>query len=403
MITVTCRRCIAPSAVELDVVLDSGEIITCGACGKAVLRGERRERAISAANYILPRDVRTMRALRRVPGLVRAVQLYAKLVRDDDLLLDRYAATIEISDRQLPEVHELYIEAGRRLGIPAAGLPRLFVSGDRAPGATTAGVERPFIELTTGLLEVMSPDELVAVLGHELGHVQAGQISYLGAIRGFKQLAGVAANLTPFAIDEIAVKLLGDPALLAWLRTAERTADRAGMIAARRPRDMITAMMKLAGAPPSTVTGLDHRAFVEQSRRFDEIIERSLRHRLLVAKDVLQQSHPFPAIRVGEMLQLLGSPDWFDILERVLDPSPGAGGPLAGYGMTRTRARTWTETTPLRDDDVEQPRPNGGIVAAVTPMSRASWCTHERQLTAKNTRVSSKLKVSSTRIVAPST
>jgi Zn-dependent protease with chaperone function len=323
MISVTCRRCLAENSIELSALLDSVSVPLCSSCGKTTIRGERREGAITAANYVLRPDVQTMRSLRRVPGLVRAVQLYAKMVNDNDLLLDRYAENIEISVRQLPEIHELYQEAGARLGFAGDNLPPLFVNAERQPQAGTAGVERAFICISSGLLEVMTAAEIVAVLGHELGHVQAGHFTYTSAIVGFRQFVGAAARMTPIAIDDLLVNVLGDPAVLAWVRAAERTADRAGMLAARQPRDMVTAMMKIAGAPPITVSELSYEAFVQQSERFEEMISRSTRRRLIMAKDAIQRTHPFPAVRVGEMIRLLESAAWFDILERVHDSDPG--------------------------------------------------------------------------------
>jgi Zn-dependent protease with chaperone function len=323
MATIVCRRCLTERDFDLNEALDSGGVPECGACGRPVVSGERRERCISAANYIRNADVRTMRSIRRVPGLVHAVQMYAKAVTDDDLLLDRYADDVRISSSQLPEIYELYLEAGRRLGLPSESMPPLFLEGSREPGAATGGVERPFVILTAGLLEVMTPGEILAVMGHELGHVQAGHFTYTTAIRGVRQIIGRAAKLSPVAFDDLLVELLGDPLLLAWVRAAERTADRAGMIAARRPRDMVTAMMKIAGAPPTVVAELNYEAFAEQASEFEQLVERSTRRRLLVAKDIINRSHPFPAVRVAEMVELLDSTEWLDIQERVLDSSPG--------------------------------------------------------------------------------
>ena len=321
--TIVCRRCLAEFDAALDQTLDAGEIPDCAACGKPIVRGDRREGSISAANYVRDADVRTMRSIRRVPGLVRAVQLYAKVMADDDLLLDRYADDVQISQQQLPGIYELYLEAGERLSIANEKMPPLFLDGDRAPNAATAGVERPFVIVSAGLIEIMTPDEVLAVFGHELGHVQAGHFTYTTAIRGFRQMVGLAAKFSPVDFDDIAIELLGDPLVLAWIRAAERTADRAGMIAARRPRDMVTAMMKLAGAPPALLADLNYDAFAQQAAEFERLVSTSARRRLLVAKDVISRTHPFPAVRVAEMLELLQSAEWIDIQERVHAHEPG--------------------------------------------------------------------------------
>lgn len=376
MVTVKCRRCLANNAFDLGAVLDAEGIPTCGSCEKPVMRGDRGHGTVSAANYVLDPDVRIMRSLRRVPGLVRAVQLYAKIVTDDDLLLMRYADDIEISAQQLPEVYDLYIEAGARLGLSPESLPPLFVEQQRAPNASTAGVERAHLVVTAGLLELMTDGELVAILGHELGHVQSGHFTYTTALHRVHDLASIATSMTPVSIDELMLRALGNPAVLAWVRAAERTADRAGMLAARRPRDMVTALMKLAGAPPKLTGNVELEAFTAQAERFEQLIEGSVRRRLLVAKDAIYLSHPFPAVRVSEALALLGTPAWFDILERVNDDEPGRWERICDHcqGLVVAwdvvcRHCAWTVEPPPEDDEQDESE----MIGAEPPPETGAW------------------------------
>jgi Zn-dependent protease with chaperone function len=376
LVTVTCRRCLADQAFDIDAVLDAEGVPDCGSCAKPMVRGERGPGTVSAANYVLEPDVRIMRSLRRVPGLVRAVQLYAKVVTDDDLLLMRYADDIEISAQQLPEIYDLYVEAGSRLGLSPESLPPLFVEQQRAPNASTAGVERAHLVVTSGLLELMTDGELVAVLGHELGHVQAGHFTYTTALHRVHDLASIVTTMTPVSIDELMLRVLGNPAVLAWVRAAERTADRAGLLAARRPRDMVTGLMKLAGAPPKLTGNVELEAFTAQATRFEELIEGSVRRRLLVAKDAIYLSHPFPAVRVSEALQLLGAPVWFDILERVHEAEPGkwervcdhCQGLVAAWDVV-CRHCAWTVEPPEQDDEHDESEPIG----AEPPPETGAW------------------------------
>lgn len=67
------------------------------------------------------------------------------------------------------------------LGMPEVGI---FQSPDPNAFATGMSKHSALVAVSTGLLESMSPDEVEAVLGHELSHVANGDMVTLGLLQG---------------------------------------------------------------------------------------------------------------------------------------------------------------------------------------------------------------------------
>lgn len=116
------------------------------------------------------------------------------------------------------------------------GLVEVFVVPSRQLNAYTFGLSEPkVVVLYASLFKVMDEDEIMFILGHELGHVALGH-TWLNSLLG-----GMAGIPTSFSA---AVILSG--AFLWWNRTCEFSADRAGLLACGRLDKAVTALIKLA-------------------------------------------------------------------------------------------------------------------------------------------------------------
>ena len=76
----------------------------------------------------------------------------------------------QLGQPRLKEVHDILVALARRGGIP---VPRFYVIEDPSPNAFATGrnPEHAAVAVTTGILDLMTPEELSGVLGHELTHV----------------------------------------------------------------------------------------------------------------------------------------------------------------------------------------------------------------------------------------
>ncbi|HLL29705.1 MAG TPA: M48 family metalloprotease, partial [Allosphingosinicella sp.] len=184
----------------------------------------------------------------------------------DRIVLSMHNAK-EVTGRDCPQLVGIVHSLAARAGLPN---PRVYIIDSPHPNAFATGrdPEHSAVAATTGLLAILSKEEVAAVMAHELGHVRnrdtlvmtmtatiAGAISMLANFGYFfrggersNPLAMIAALiLAPFAAMLVQ---------LAISRTREYGADRAGAEICGDPRALASALAKLhegAARTPSPV------------------------------------------------------------------------------------------------------------------------------------------------------
>lgn len=88
----------------------------------------------------------------------------------DKIVLAMYRAR-EIAPQEHPEIHQMVMELAQHAGIPK---PRVFLIEDDSPNAFATGrnPEHAVVAVTSGILRILSRQELKGVLAHELAHVK---------------------------------------------------------------------------------------------------------------------------------------------------------------------------------------------------------------------------------------
>src|SRR5918911_2961788 len=83
----------------------------------------------------------------------------------------RLAGAQEVSEDQAPELHRLVDELATYAQLPK---PRVAIVESPSPNAFATGrdAQHAVVAVTTGILGLLSHDELAGVLAHELGHVR---------------------------------------------------------------------------------------------------------------------------------------------------------------------------------------------------------------------------------------
>jgi Zn-dependent protease with chaperone function len=124
----------------------------------------------------------------------------------------------------------------------------VFVAPSNIPNAYTFGLLPPkVIVLHSILFDWMDKDELIFVLGHEMGHVRLGH-TWLNSLMG--GMAGIPSSFSAAAILSLAFRW--------WNRACEYSADRAGLLACGKPEKAISALVKLvAGGEAHSAAGLE--------------------------------------------------------------------------------------------------------------------------------------------------
>src|SRR4029077_18952319 len=91
-------------------------------------------------------------------------------------------------------LERLFERAAHALGM--SELPTLYLYQRGELNAFTGGVENHYVALSSGLCDLLSDDELMAVIAHELAHCHSQHVLYKTAARLFTQAAGALASAT---------------------------------------------------------------------------------------------------------------------------------------------------------------------------------------------------------------
>jgi heat shock protein HtpX len=88
----------------------------------------------------------------------------------DKLVLRMYGAK-EVSQSEAPELYQIVGELTNKASLP---MPKVYVMENDTPNAFATGrnPEHAAVAVTTGILKILSKDELMGVIGHELSHVK---------------------------------------------------------------------------------------------------------------------------------------------------------------------------------------------------------------------------------------
>jgi len=88
----------------------------------------------------------------------------------DKIVLRMYGAK-EITQGEAPELYQIVGELINKAGLP---MPKVYIMENETPNAFATGrnPEHAAVAVTTGILRILSKEELMGVIGHELSHIQ---------------------------------------------------------------------------------------------------------------------------------------------------------------------------------------------------------------------------------------
>src|SRR5258708_137183 len=243
-----------------------------------------------------PLDGKALDALRKTPGLDLLLTNLSAVYVDRVVRLAYTVNSLRISPQQMPRIYALLQDAAGVLDMPE---PELYLMQDPFANAFSIGMERHTIVLTSGLVDLMSDDELRGVLGHELGHIKSGHMLYRSMAHLLIFLGIVAVRNMPFLglVTETLKYALFD-----WYRKSELSADRAGLLVTQDPIVAATIDLKLAAGSTGATHNLDLQEFIKQADDFDDM-GTSFLDAFYTFEMTRFQTHPFPALRAREIIR----------------------------------------------------------------------------------------------------
>ncbi len=181
----------------------------------------------------------------------------------DKIVLKMYRA-IEVSEADVPQLYGIVKELALKAGLP---MPRVCIMNNPAPNAFATGrnPSHAAVAVTTGIMELLTKEELAGVIGHELAHVRnrdtlvstiaatiAGAISYLAHMAQWALIFGGGRRddrggghplvlILMMIVAPVAAMIIH----MAISRTREYGADRDGATIVGNPRHLADALRKL--------------------------------------------------------------------------------------------------------------------------------------------------------------
>jgi len=195
--------------------------------------------------------------------------LSARLMRSRAL-----SNAVQVTENQLSHLHEPLQAAKRHL--PPTTV-ELFVTQNPVLNAYTFGYGEPYtIILTSALVERLTPDEIQAVIGHELGHVHLGHASLISLMSG---IGGIARLL-----------------FFRWSRSCEYSADAIALMASGGDvRPVVSSLLKLTSGLTDVAVDVD--TFLRQADG---------ENGAAASVAELTSTHPFINNRIKNLVQQTG-------------------------------------------------------------------------------------------------
>ncbi|MGC8790305.1 MAG: zinc metalloprotease HtpX [Desulfurella sp.] len=181
----------------------------------------------------------------------------------DKIALSMYNAQ-EVTESEYPELFRIVRRLAQNADIP---MPRIYIIPQDAPNAFATGrnPKHAAVAVTVGALKLLNENELMGVLGHELGHIKhrdilissiaatiAGAIMIIAdMIRWAAMFGGLSrdrdSDSNPFVLIALAIfaPLAATLIQLAISRAREYEADRAGAEFSGNPLYLASALEKL--------------------------------------------------------------------------------------------------------------------------------------------------------------
>lgn len=253
--------------------------------------------------FIHPQDAKALKALEAIPGLKTMMAAYIQMYDERwwrGLLM---SSCIRLNERQMPELYGKFTEVFEKLGMEK--IPECYLQMNPLPNAYTVGNTNTCIVLHSGIIDLLSSEELKAVIAHECGHILCRHMLY----------HTLARNLAQFGLNFLGIEMLVKPivwALFYWDRCSEFSADRVAAYAMGNCKVVSDTMIRLSGGPVSLTGGVNEEEYYRQVDELHKWLEDDKYQAILQMKMNLYNDHPFCALRSKEVR------DWFDDPSTVL-------------------------------------------------------------------------------------
>lgn len=314
-------------------------------------------------------------SLLNLRGIKWFERLSKYLVADDlerDFYLLNLVDNVLMKESDFPKPLEFLSQACDILGVHP--IPKLFLDTNPAPHSICIGEQAPLIVLSSGLLDLLSDDELAAAIAHEVGHIACGHAYYKLLAENFSGLSQLTNSIPGVGIAALTAKI----PLFDWYRKADLSADRAALLVMGESEPVLRMIGKIAGGSNSLGKCISLDSLLDQAketrRTIKEMRTGNLKQKTAyffsnIVMQGMLRTQPWPAIRIFEVLEWTDSGAFEkrlngqDIEEPQDQPDAGAEERSAGFFQTWTNTinettrylKSWSAKNKEAPDDKQDP------------------------------------------------
>jgi len=257
-----------------------------------------------------PFDAKATELLSKVPLLPQLLKFLNKVFQEESLYVLYHGSYLKVSPTQYPRLYKVFEETVNILDLKV--MPTLFLANMGSPIVFSAGVEQPFIIVSSEITEILTEEELLFMIGREIGLIKFGQNIYktLAALLGIVGAGGISIlsnfiNIGGFNLGGIGSVAAGGglfilgATLIYWERMTHFSGDRAGFLVVQDKEVSLKALSKLAGFSHKYYDNeINIEALLEQAKLLDNTNFIQTIHKFLA---MIQLPHPFIAYRIKEL------------------------------------------------------------------------------------------------------
>lgn len=264
---------------------------------------------LNAKEYEDPRDSVCLSVLKLNKSFDKLFKLAMEYGIERADILSYTGSYVKVSEKSMPYVYSCVKEGCEILGMD---LPRIYITQDPYINAYTTGTGNPILVINTGTIDLLSHDEFMFVIGHELGHIKSEHCQY-------KMIGGALESVGDRVLSSFKfgsyVSMGIYYAYMEWVRCAEFTADHAGLLVCQNLEAAITACAKMGGYPERYYDTLDANEFLTQAQEFKGLDE-DIYNKFMKIYINLNRSHPWTVFRARELMLWVQSGEFVRILKR---------------------------------------------------------------------------------------
>lgn len=263
------------------------------------------------SEYEHPFDREALDRLENTRGLDLLTQKVLDAGLESYLRIKYTGDNLQITARTIPEIHALLVEACKIMGMQE--VPELYLMLEDKIQSFSSGQKRKMIVISSGSVDLLNDQELLFLLGRELGHMRSNHVVYREMGDSLTLVSQIISDLTLGVGNLLSMPI--KIALMHWYRMSEFTADRAGLLVCQDPEVATQALIKMAGLPTKYHGQFSTEEFRRQANSFSEIEVKTF-NKFIRFLASYENPQPFTVIRGAQLFKWVDNDEYHRVLNQ---------------------------------------------------------------------------------------